>query len=135
MLVYPSVARTARVSGTVLSRIQFSPSGSVNRVEIINGSQLLAESLSSQIKGWTLKTNASGDEPCQALVLAHFQFIDGFSQLADKPAKPVAPSIYEITVETETEPYVIDNLDPFPRSMRFKMAFHRMKARIFGSHR
>jgi hypothetical protein len=132
-LVYPPIARTSRVSGDVLTRIYYLPSGQVKDVEVISGPRLLTESLATQIKEWTLKTEASGDEPCQALVLAHFRFIEELSQSTDKPAKPVVPSIYEITVEAETEPIVMENFDPFPRSTRFKMTFHRIMARIFGS--
>lgn len=135
ILTYPPIARAARVQGFVVSRIQFLPSGSVNHVETISGFPLLTESLASQIKEWTLKTDAPGEEPCQTLVVADFRLIDGYSQYAERHAKPVAPSVLEINVEVEPEPIVIENLDPLTRGTRFRMAFHRMMARIFGSRR
>lgn len=132
---YPPIARAARVRGVVISRIQFSSLGNVNHVETISGSPLLADSLASQIKEWTLKTDASGDETCQALVVADFRLLNEPPLSADQSTKPVAPSVLEIVVEVEPEPIVIENLDPLARSTRFRMAFHRMMAKVFGPNR
>jgi hypothetical protein len=95
---------------------------------------MLAELLANQIKKWTLKTDATIDELCQSIVVASFRLNGEFSHSLGKPVKPNAPSVYEITVEIELEPIVVNSetIDPVTRGTRFRMAFHRTMKRIFG---
>jgi hypothetical protein len=100
-LVYPPIARAARVQGVVVMRMVYSPNGNVVRTEPVFGPAMLSASLTSQLLNWTVKTNAAGDEQCVTLIIAEFRFHD-----PDEPSRlqlqgPVAPGILRVSVESE----------------------------------
>src|SRR5580693_9283481 len=76
-LVYPPIARAARVEGVVLSHLIYAPNGKVQRVEPISGPPLLSDSLIRQMANWTVKTDATGEELCETLVIAKFTLLEG----------------------------------------------------------
>jgi hypothetical protein len=100
-LLYPPIARAARVSGTVLVHMIYEPNGKVQRIEPIFGPAMLSQAVSRQLMDWTVKTNAVGDALCETLVITDFKFSD----LADSgtPAEKVSapPGILRLSVEAE----------------------------------
>jgi hypothetical protein len=85
-IVYPPVARAARVTGLVMGYLKFTPEGKVTEFEPIQGPAMLRESLKRQFSTWTLQTNAAGSELCQTLVVAKFEFCDHGVPCEDGPS-------------------------------------------------
>ena len=83
--IYPPIARVARVSGVVLGRLEFLTNGKVVDFNPGSGPRLLADSIKAQLSPWTLQTDATGGEGCQALVIAEFD--EGDSGPQDSTAK------------------------------------------------
>lgn len=75
-VVYPPIAKAARVSGLVMGRLIFSPDGKVTDFEPVMGPPMLVASLKYQLSKWTPQTNATGVEPCQTLIVARFEFCE-----------------------------------------------------------
>ena len=100
-LLYPVVAKAAQVQGVVVSRILYHPNGKVDGIEQVFGLPVLAEPLSRQLMQWTLKTDASGDELCQTLVIAMFRILDPTRIEPAEPLIETRASVYRISVETE----------------------------------
>jgi hypothetical protein len=109
-IVYPPIARAARVSGVVMGYLKFTPDGKVTKFEPIQGPFMLRETLKTQFASWTLQTEAKGADLCQALVVASFQFTDrkgcsGCSQLrppsCDRPPTPAPADCLKFTVGFE----------------------------------
>jgi hypothetical protein len=94
-LLYPPIARLANVTGVVISRAIYSPSGSVASLETLSGPRLLATSANQQMKSWTFQTDAKGTEPCQSLIVMSFVLGDTDSL---EPRENVPLSIYRISV-------------------------------------
>src|ERR1700760_2963794 len=92
-LVSPPIARAARVSGVVVMRMVYAPNGKVVRTELVFGPVMLSNSITSQMKDWTVRTNDLGDELCETLVIADFQFDDPDKPLPAIPAQPDSPGI------------------------------------------
>jgi hypothetical protein len=102
VVVYPPIARAARVSGVVVMRMIYAPNGQVGRTEPIFGPPMLSHSLTEQMKNWTVKTNDLGDELCVTLVIAEFRFRDPDEPpLPPIPARPDPPSILRFWITDE----------------------------------
>ena len=71
-LVYAPIAAAAQVRGEARARIIYKPNGRVEKVESVSGAVMLSGSLAYQLPKWTVRSNASGDELCQTLVIATF---------------------------------------------------------------
>jgi hypothetical protein len=97
-LFYPPIAKAAQVQGVVVGRVLYRPNGKVENFERVFGPPLLADSVGKQLMQWTIKTDASGDEPCQTLVIAEFRILDDRNVLKDPPTETGA-STFRITVE------------------------------------
>ena len=100
-LIYPPIARAARVPGVVLVHMIYAPNGKVVRVEPISGPRLLSSSLAQQMMDWTVRTDASGDELCETLVIAKFTMLDSGQAAPKEPSRVTEPSILRLSVETE----------------------------------
>jgi hypothetical protein len=100
-LYYPPIARAAWVHGTVLSRILYWPTGKVKDLEPISGPVMLSNAMGEQMKGWTIRTDASGNELCQTLVIADFRLHDPPYPTKDGPAVILQPSVLRLSVEAE----------------------------------
>jgi hypothetical protein len=98
-IFYPPIARAAHISGTVVSRMTFSPSGEVIEMETVFGPPLLATSANAQMKSWTVQTNAAGADPCQSLIVLNFAIgqTESVEQIAD-----TSPTILRINIRTYT---------------------------------
>jgi hypothetical protein len=104
-LIYPPIARAARVSGVVLSRVIFSPAGKVENVESISGPAMLADSVAQQLGKWTFRTTAQGDELCEAIVISEFRLGDLDNPLPEQSIPAAPPGLLRIRIDAET--YVI----------------------------
>lgn len=69
---YPPIARAAHIYGVVIGRIRFLPSGAVTGFDPVFGPAMLANDVTEQIRRWTIKTSADGQEPCQGLAIFKF---------------------------------------------------------------
>jgi Gram-negative bacterial TonB protein C-terminal len=98
-LLYPPIARAARVSGVVIGRMTYLPSGQVTNLETISGPIMLQRAVSDQLKKWTIHTDAQGEDPCMSLAIVDFSFGDSASV---NPNPPTSAGIMRISIVTET---------------------------------
>jgi hypothetical protein len=134
-IIYPPIARVARVQGVILSRIYYLPSGQVKDVEVISGPVMLSNWISEQLKSWTIKTDATGDEVCVTLVIADFRLHSQSESMPERPITPDSPSILRLSIDGEITPIlygggVVSTLSN-PLS-RFKYAVKRKVSKIFA---
>jgi len=130
-LLYPPIARAARVQGVVVMRMIYTPNGGGLRTEPVFGPVMLSNALASQLLNWTVKTDATGDQQCVTLVIAEFRFDD--EAYRPLPAQPNIPGIHRISVESEvlviSDPGgVITGNNPF---RRFAYKVRRLAKRVF----
>lgn len=118
--VYPPIARAARVHGVVLGRLVFETNGKPVRFESVSGPLLLSETLKGQLLKWNVKTDASGDELCETLVIAEFKLRKTGASLSQPSVRSEIGSV--LRLEAETEPMVLYTVisDPSPL-MGFKL--------------
>lgn len=117
-ITYPPIARAASVSGTVLSRVTYSPQGDVKEVTSVFGPVLLTTPVVTQLKNWHVKTSASGNELCQSLAIIDFRI----GSSASAPTRPTPQSMFRISVVAE--PLVLYMIsDPAPRTISRRKRF------------
>src|SRR5580704_3564254 len=115
-LLYPPIARAAYVHGLTIGRINFMPSGQVLGLEAISGPVMLTRAVNDQMKAWTIRTDATGSEACQSLVVAEFTI--GDRQIPSPLGTPLA-SVYRISVHAE-ELIISDPAFTITRRRRFR---------------
>ncbi len=101
-LLYPPLARVALLHGVVLAHLTFMPTGEALKVESVSGPTLLSQGVLTQMKTWSVLTDAHGPEACQTLIIAEFSLgtsSDGNS--ISSAATLNLPSIYRISVHAE----------------------------------
>jgi hypothetical protein len=96
-LVYPPIARVARVDGIIIQRINFASTGKVLSVESISGPQMLATSTADQLKTWHLQTDATGDQDCQSLILVRYRIY--FDDPPPTEKHPSIPGMFQISID------------------------------------
>lgn len=111
---YPTIARLARVRGTVTMRMVYEPTGKVVRVEAISGPPLLSSGLGAQLMEWTVKTGSVGDAMCQTLVVAEFKLYDQPGPKLEGPKFSLEPSGLRLSVDAEPVPVDTVICDPVP---------------------
>jgi hypothetical protein len=92
------------VQGEARARIIYKPNGRVEMVEPVSGAAMLSGSLASQLSNWTVRSNATGDEVCQTLVIATFTL-----------GKPTRSRKWKEKVKFTTEPNTIHIFVSRPR--------------------
>jgi hypothetical protein len=101
-LLYPPIARAAHISGPVIVRVTYRPSGEVLQVEPASGPHILSQSVVQQLSSWRIGTSAPGDDLCQSLVIAAFALGDDTEehaiQIADSSSLRVAVSAEPLTI-------------------------------------
>lgn len=117
-LTYPPIARAARVSGIVLAHITYSPQGDVQEVVNISGPPMLAKFVSVQLRSWHLKTNASGNDPCQSLAIIDFRLVTD-DTLGEPPPQPISGSIIRLSIEAQPPPCLCDPAPTLGKKRRF----------------
>jgi protein TonB len=63
--VYPAIARSAGVQGTVLVRALISPQGHIEQAQVISGSPLLSAAALSAIKEWKYRPYILNGNPIE----------------------------------------------------------------------
>ncbi len=97
-LTYPPIAKAARVSGAVIGRVQFVPGRGVTGFQPVFGPPMLAHYAGEQLKSWSLRTPAQGDEPCQTLLVATYHLMEATSE-AGSPVIRAEPGVLKASVE------------------------------------
>jgi hypothetical protein len=100
-LLYPPIARAARVYGVVLERVIYLPNGAVQSFEYITGPKMLAGGLEQQMKAWRIVTSAQGDQACVSLVIADFSLDETSGELKLYPADLSVPSILRLKASAD----------------------------------
>jgi len=106
-LIYPPIARAARVSGHVMERVIYSPGKGATSFEFISGPGMLSKGLEDQMRRWTISTVATGDAPCMTLVIADFKLDE---RSGDSTAQPMDVSVSSIVhMQVSTAPLIISD--------------------------
>lgn len=98
-LHYPPIARAAHVSGVVIGRMMFRPTGEVVGLEKMSGPEMLFVSTREQMERWTVTTEATGGELCQTLACIDYK-TQGEDDTHQQTA-PVPTGMIRLTVETQ----------------------------------
>jgi len=112
-LIYPPIARAARVAGLVISRVTVTSTGSVGDIENIFGYPMLAETASRQIKEWKLISDVTSGSPCLGLVIVDFSFEEHPPEKS-KAWSACTPNMVKIAVVTTTLALETTISDPAP---------------------
>lgn len=112
---YPPIARYARVTGVVLGTVTYIPNGAVASFESISGPRLLSDSLGRQLAGWTLNSDAFGNEPCRSLVIATFLIDERSPAESSAKIRYESGSVLRLSVDTFPPPPLdVSISDPAP---------------------
>jgi hypothetical protein len=95
--VYPPIAKAAKVEGSVLAHIIYPAAGKVEKVEIVFGPPVLLKAVSNALMKWTVNTNATGDTPCETLVIVDFKIADPGAGATSPPLAP-PPGVLRVSV-------------------------------------
>ena len=124
-LVYPPIARAAHVQGAVILRVTFSTTGSISSVESVSGPKMLVDSTSERLKAWQFHTNATGDQPCQSLVVVKYRILpenyDPQTELPSKEQSHPPAGIYQISIDAYTIVLTEDLAATLTRKRRFSI--------------
>ncbi len=71
---YPSIAKTARVSGTVVLAATISKSGFVSNLQVISGPPMLRQSAMDAVKGWVYKPYLLNNQPTEVQTTIQVDF-------------------------------------------------------------
>ena len=112
-LLYPPIARAARISGVMIGRVTITSTGSVSDIETISGYPLLAATASRQINEWKLTSDATSESSCLGLVIVDFSFEEHPPEKS-KAWSVSAPNILKIAVVTTTLVLDTSISDPAP---------------------
>ena len=99
-MLYPPIARAARVSGDVKVTYLLHPDGTASEVQAVDGPVLLRSVAVEQVKSWRF---ASGSQPVTATVVFHFRF---------RPDDPERDSAAGRTEVHFLDPHVVDVIGP-----------------------
>ena len=75
--VYPPIAKAAHVWGTVILLASFEPSGTVSKIDVVSGPQMLRESAVAFVKGWMVN-QFTGPRTCPIVVEYVSRHVDCF---------------------------------------------------------
>ncbi len=132
---YPPIARYARVTGVVLGIVTYIPNGAVASFEPISGPRLLSDSLGRQLAGWTINSDALGNEQCRSLVIATFLMDNSGPTESSARIKYETGSVLRLSVNTFPPPPLdVSISDPAPlRGLKLLRMQMRWKlTRIFN---
>ena len=72
---YPEIARTAKVSGTVIIEIQIAKDGSVAKAKVLRPAPLLDEAALDAVKQWKYTVSYLANEPVEVLMVVTVAFM------------------------------------------------------------
>jgi TonB family protein len=90
--VYPPVAKTARIQGTVVLQAAISKSGSVEDLHVVTGQALLQEAALSAVRTWRYRPYLVNGEPVKVQTTINVVFALGIPSAAPAAAAPAAPA-------------------------------------------
>jgi hypothetical protein len=99
-LIYPPIARAARVYGHVMERVLYSPGSGATSFEFISGPRMLSAGLEDQMRHWTISTMSTGNASCMTLVVADFKLDESSGDSRSQPIDVLTPSILQLQVST-----------------------------------
>lgn len=108
--VYPPIAKAAKVEGYVLAHIIYPTTGKVENVEIVFGPPMLLKAVCDTLMKWRVKTDATGDAPCQTLVIADFKIADPGADATSPPPTP-PPGVLRVSVTALQPAYVTEQAE------------------------
>lgn len=85
---YPPIAQAAHVSGTVVIRVLVSASGTLEKVFIVSGPEMLRYSAAEAAKQWTFKPYIVGTQPVRYTADLDFDFSTSGPGIAHMTTKP-----------------------------------------------
>ncbi len=71
---YPSIAKTARVSGTVVLAATISKSGFVSNLQVVSGPPMLRQAAMDAVKGWVYKPYLLNNQPTEVQTTIQVDF-------------------------------------------------------------
>ena len=71
---YPEIAKTAKISGTVIIEIQIAKDGSVAKAKILKPAPLLDEAALEAVKQWKYTVSYLANEPVEVLMVVTVNF-------------------------------------------------------------
>jgi protein TonB len=77
--VYPAIARSAHITGTVVLQATISKQGTISDLKVISGPPLLANAALEAVRTWRFKPTILNGEPVEAstIINANFNFGGG----------------------------------------------------------
>lgn len=132
-LVYPPIARAARVYGVVLERVVYLPNGAVQSLEYVSGPKMLAGGLEQQMMAWQIQSGARGDGPCVSLVIAEFHLDESSLQFKSNPVDLSIPSILRLRASAESI-CLCDPAGSVSKSPILRRWISRIKRKLFRGH-
>lgn len=135
---YPPIARAARVHGVVLGELVFETDGKAVRFEPISGPRLLSDTLmvpSSSSLNSAMTSVSQRSSPCASVLSVQ-------TPLPEPLVRPEPGSVLRLSIETETEPILLDVVISDPAPLRgFKLLRAEVKWKLkrafrwlFNSH-
>lgn len=94
-LLYPPIAKAARVTGNVISLVKFKTSGEVERIDVISGPIMLRPNAETFIRGW--QANPYGGPRTCPIVIKFMLAVPG----EKPPANPLPSDIQHANVTAE----------------------------------
>ena len=132
-ILYPPIARAARIQGVVVMRLTYTLNGKVLETEPVFGPVMLSDALAKQTHTWTIQTDAAGNEPCVTLMVVDFRFHDPDVRLQSMLFQQPAPGVFRASVEEEvliiSDPGADISTNPF-RILAYKIK--RLTRRTFS---
>jgi hypothetical protein len=118
-VAYPPLAKAAHLTGEVLTRLTFNPDGEVVKTSTIRGENLLADLTNQQLLRWRVKTDATGSEPCQNIILVTYELVD--DKVSTETSVTFSPTLIRITVKAKlpTAEITTTTNDPVSKRKRF----------------
>jgi protein TonB len=72
--IYPYLARTARVEGTVIAEARISKTGAIEDLRIISGHSLFKQSVLDAVKQWRYRPTLLNGEPIDVITTITVNF-------------------------------------------------------------
>jgi TonB family protein len=108
--IYPEIAKTARISGTVILHVIIAKDGSVQEVQFISGPPLLMRSAMNAVKQWKYEPTTLNGEPVEVDTTISVVFTLGGS--AQSPATPPASGAAAQSPIASASPIAAADIDP-----------------------
>ena len=110
-LVYPPIAKAARVSGTVVVQIEVNGDGTVAGTKVISGPPMLLQASLDSVKPWTFKPFDKDGAKVTASGPVSLVFTLGDSETGNGPASEAPEDAKTVTVVVQAENAPVDDAE------------------------